>query len=164
MTNEQLEVFSYCGWYLNSMHAAYIFNTDFKREFMQSLDMYAECIKKLEGDEKCEQQFLDSIRSKLCSSINVLKNLILHTKIDDYLSKFLKFYCHICININNNLFHDSNIDLDCDFIQRTTYNFLSLTETLSLFKGVSNSLSGWKTNLPPSFRLSEHYYSLIKEE
>lgn len=164
MTKEQNETFTYCRWYLENIVSAYIFNHDLKREMLNSLDTYTECIVKATNEEKMDNEFLDFLRSRLSTSLNVLKNVFFQTKMDENLKRFLKFYVNICFNINNNLFNDERIKSDCDFLQRACDNFLSFNETMTVFMESSRTLSQWKTFLPPSFRLSEHYYSLIREE
>lgn len=164
MTKEQEDIFSYCKWYLNNLVSAYTFNHDIKKELSYSLDAFNDCINRCINEEKLEKNFLDMIRSRISTSMGVLKNVFFQTKIDDHLKKFLKYYSNICLNINNNLFNNDEIKSNCDFLHRACDNFITLNESITLFAESSRTLSQWRNYLPPSFRLSDHYYSLIREE
>jgi hypothetical protein len=157
---EKVDNIGACFFYLNSPSSVYFVAPQIKDLFKCALDDIKKCIKTLDKSENLENFEYRNIEKGL----NILLDLQIENILDENFHSFINSYVYLAYNVNKNTLNSSIIDNKCLQILRYTGNKLTLNETLILFKSVSNRLIKWKEFLPPSFRLSEHYYKIIREE
>jgi len=149
-----------CYWYLSSPFSAYFLSVNMKDNFRCSLNDMTLCIESLTKDEPIVDFKYINIEKGLNDLIDLQREIIN----DEKFSTFVKNYIYLAYSVNKNTLNNSLIDDKCLQILRYIENNLTFSETLLLFKSVSNNLNRWKEYVPPAFRLSEHYYKIIREE
>lgn len=158
--NSSEDPFKICRGYLDYPPSVYIISKRWQKKFRESLSSMENCIKKLE-DGKDIKEFNFKVIEEC---INLLTSLIYQKEEDERLKKFMASYIFIAYNVNNNTFKYAQVIRKIEYIQRYTDNCLTFSESLKILKEVGKRLSSWKKWLPPSFKLSDHYYNIFKED
>lgn len=149
----------YCAEYLNSPISVYKFGPR-KDIFFRALDMIGKCICNIEKENKPQDDFNYSV---IEDCLNYLKNGFVEFSLDFFFGKFVFDFTFLAHNVNMNTIKNETIKSKCDALNRFSLDTLKFEETIVLFTTLTDRISKWKTFVPPSFKLSEHYFNLIKE-
>ena len=158
--NHSKEPFEICKDYLDYPSSVYTISKRWQKKFRESLYSMKNCIKKLEDNEDIKDFDFKIIEE----CINLLTTLIYQKEEDEKLKKFMASYIFISYNVNNNTFKYAQVDRKIEYIQRYADSCLTFSESLKILKEVGKRLSSWKEWIPPSFKLSDHYYNIFKED
>jgi hypothetical protein len=129
--------------------------------FLRSLDVMECCVQSIERENKPQNDFS---YSPIEDGLNFLTKSCLETIIDFYFGKFIFDYAFLAHNINMNTLKNDIIKRKCKTLERYSLDSFKLEETILIFNQLVNKISDWRKFTPPSFKLSEHYFSLLKEE
>jgi hypothetical protein len=151
----------YCKEFLNSPMSAYKIGPQNKELIQGALNMISDCIACIEQTEKPHAQFSYGIIEK---GLNALIAMTTEIKNEKYFDKFVYDYSFLAHNVNMNTVKNDTVQKKCEQLERFSTKKETLTETLIMFNTITDKLSGWKTFIPPSFKLSDHYFNVIKEE
>lgn len=152
--------FIICDNFLRGSDSAYIIGPDTYREFDEALKLSFDTIHKVDND--IEMNNFSYAPIEVC--LNTLKNLTIEI---EYLGEFLKFmraFIFIAHNVNENTIKNKTITDKINYLQRYCDNALTYGENLSMLKILTKRICRNRNWTPPSFRLSEHYYNILKEE
>lgn len=152
--------FVICGNFIRDNSTAYIFSKDIKGEIDKALQIAFDTIKKLEesdGPVDVEYKHIEKV-------LNLLKSLTIERERTDRFIGFIRAFILIAHNVNENTIINEEIRNKIAYIQRYCDNALTYSETLGMFKIMTGRMKKTKGWTPPSFRLSRHYYDLLKEE
>jgi len=156
-----LPPFQYCRSYLNSPLSVYKINPQTKDTFISALNMMENCSCSLDKDNKIPDDFNYGV---IELGLNTLTQLTFEIKNEKYFDKFIYDYSFLAHNINMNTLKHDVIKTKCAYLERFSKKGLNLTDTIVMFNAITEKLSKWKTYVPPSFKLSDHYLRVIKEE
>jgi hypothetical protein len=148
-----------CDTYIKSAKGAYLLANERKEKFTSTLDLMFKTIQKLDNDEKLDEDFT---YQSIEECLNFLYRLPIELQIDDDMAAFIKAFIFIAYNINENLEKYEAVREKIAYIHRYCDNAMTYSETLKLMAASSIRLNNWRNWTPPSFRLSEHYYNLLK--
>ena len=159
MNKEQQNPFKICGDYLNQPRTVYKINKHWQEKIHKTLDLINETIIKINNEENIDDFNFKPIEESINFLTAVTAEMIVDTKLKD----FIHAYVFLCHNINENTFKYPAVARKIRYLQRFTEDSLTYSETQNLLRNISTRLSKRKFSTP-SFRLSQHYYSLLKEE
>lgn len=160
MRKEVMDELNDCLNYLNSSNASYTIMRQ-KDNFFKSLVVIKDLFEQLEKDEKIEDI---NVLKPVEDCLNFLNSNQVEFVDNERFKCFCRKYVNLVFNLNMNTFKNPIFERKCSSINRYISNSLTLSETIILLKSVTNNLERWKEYLPPSFRLSEHYLKIIREE
>ena len=152
--------FVVCDNYIKRPAGAYLFSQKWRDQFNETLALMFECVNRLEKDESLGRFSYRRIEECL----NFLTSLTFEKGRDDDLIDFMKSFLYIAYNINQNTFKYPAVNNKINYLQRYCDNALTYNELVNLLSSTTKRLAKWKEWTPPSFRLSGHYYHLLKEE
>jgi hypothetical protein len=153
--------FVICDSFLISPEGAYSIGNDWKLKFRKALDTMFEAIDKLEKDEDLCEEFSYSIVEEC---LNFLIHMPKEKSETESFVEFVKAFSFLAYNLNNNLDSNEVVNEKIAYIDRYYNNALTYVEMLKLAAVVNKRVAKWREWFPPSFRLSGHYYNLIKGE
>jgi hypothetical protein len=157
MNKEQPNPFEICSTYLKRPNTVYNINKKWQDKVFKSLSLIDQTIVKINNNEN-----VDDFDFKIIEEvINLLTNLTFQIAVDERLKDFIHAYVFLAHNINENTFKYPVVSKKIQYLQRFTENCLTYSETQNLFRKVSTNFSNMKLTTP-SFRLSQHYYDLLK--
>lgn len=146
--------------YINSDLSVYVIRSEYKDKFNKSLDLIKNHVNILDNDST-----IDTYDPKVVEEcVAYLKEIVVQNEINEIFSMFLHDYLFVSYNWNNNVYRNKNLDDSIKFLYRCVDDHLTLKELVDISNNMSNRLSEFKKWLPPAFKLSEHYYSLFKED
>lgn len=151
--------FEICRDYLRSPKSAYLINVKWRDKFFEALSTMDKCICDIQN-EKGYENFLYTIVEEC---LNFLKSIMVEKNIDESYRKFLHTFLYIAHNVNTNTDNHTVIEQKISLLQRFCDRTLTLSETTSLMKVLTDRIYHWKDWSPPSFRLSQHYFKTFKE-
>lgn len=151
--------FDICQSYLDRPKSVYKISKNWKCKIEESLRLIDQTIIKLKKDENIDDFKFTIIEEVL----NLLTSLTVEVKTDDELKDFMHAYVFLAHNINENTFKYPGVTKKLQYLQRFTEERLTYSEVQNLLRKVSSRFSNIKGETP-SFRLSAHYYNLLKEE
>ena len=158
MNKEQPNPFEICNKYLKRPKSVYQINKKWQEKISESLNLINQTITKINKEEN-----IDDFNFKIIEeTINLLTTLTGQIIIDEKLKDFIHAYAFLAHNINENTFKYPGVSKKIKYLQRFTENCLTYSETQNLLRKVSTRFSNVKLTTP-SFRLSQHYYDLLKE-
>jgi hypothetical protein len=157
----KLNPMPYCMEYLDSPLSVYKITGSNKQTIRCALEMMDKCIESIDKEKKPHLQFQYSVIEQ---ALNFLLNLILEQKNEKYFDRFIRDFSFLAYNVNTNTIKNEIITNKCVSLERYSKKLITLTETLMIFGNLTNKLSNWKNYTPPSFKLSDHYFNIIKEE
>jgi hypothetical protein len=152
--------FSICGQFLKAKETVYIMGEKIRKDLDFSLQLAFDTVKTLESDLKLK----DFDYSPIENGLNILKSLTFHQEYSQELITFIKAYIYIAYNVNENTLKHNIIKEKIAYLQRYCDNALTYSEYLEMMKIVTDKLMRYKEWSPPPFRLSAHYYNILKEE
>jgi len=99
------------------------------------------------------------------SSSRLMSSLMIEREVKKTIEiNFLRNFVYMLYNWNQNYEVDPEIEKNCVFVQNYLDDSMSLSEVLQTLKTMTARLElGTKADLP-SFKLSDHYYKIIKRE
>jgi len=152
--------FAICDLFINNPESAYVVGKKWKEQLNNTVKTMFECVEKIDKGESLGAFSYQPIEECLnfLNSITVEK---LNTK---DLTEFIKAYIFLAHNVNQNTEKYDGVTRKIAYLQRYCDGALTFSETISLLKITSQRLYRWREWTPPSFRLSTHYYNLLKEE
>jgi len=151
--------FVVCDEFVNDSKNAYIINKTWKDKFLESLKKMDECVRKVNNNETVDN-FDYSIIEKC---LNYLTSLSVEKPESPELSYFINNYIHLAHNINENTLKNETIRKKISYIKRYADRCLTYAEALGLMRKCSLRLTRFKDLKLPPYRLSQHYYTIIKE-
>jgi hypothetical protein len=154
------DLFKECRTFVNSYDSVYIINGTWKNNFNTSLKEMNEAISKLENSRTGKK--FSFTKTEEC--INFLKALSVERKLTPKFSEFIKTFIFLVYNLNENLDKNETIRKKIQYLQRYCDNAMTLSENITLMRCLNKRVNEMKKWSPPSFRLSSHYYGLIKED
>lgn len=160
MNTERQDPFTICGDFLNHKDVCYFIGMKQKDIIDKSLQYAYDTIKAMENDEELEN-FSYSIIEE---SLNYMKSITVEQEYVPSLVKFMKAYCYIAHNLNENTIKNDTVRSKIAYLQRYCDNALTYTEYLNMLSILTKRLARLNDWTPPSFRLSEHYYNVLKED
>jgi len=152
--------FVICDNFIRLPQNVYIFGKSWREKFTETLRSMFNCINALEKDEDIG----DFSYTPVEECINYLTAMTIEAKFTESLSAFIRAFIHIAHNVNQNLEKYDAVTKKIEYLQRYSENCLKYGEVLNSFNKICNRISTWKEWTPPSFRLSQHYMELFKEE
>jgi hypothetical protein len=159
--NYNLPPIEYCLEYLNSKISIYNISPQYKDVLRSGLEMIKNCIESINKNDKPHEKFKYSDIEK---GLNILTQIITEIKNEKYFDKFVYDYTFLAHNVNMNTLKNNVVKNKCEYLDRYVHKSLLFNETLMMFNSITNKLAQWKTFVPPSFKLSEHYFNIIKED
>jgi len=159
MNKEQVDPFQICRKYLDRPRIVYKISKNWKEKILETLTLIDQTILKIDNNENIDDFEFRSIEEIL----NLLTNLTFNTIADDKLKEFIHAYVFLAHNINENTFKYPGVTRKIEYLQRFAKDCLTYAETQNQLRRISASFSNVKGKTP-SFRLSKHYYDLLKEE
>jgi hypothetical protein len=156
-----LQPLVYCREFLNSPKSTYKIGPQNKDILHSAINMMQDCIQCMEKTNNPHSQFSYGIIEK---GLNVLCQIITEIKNEKYFDKFVYDYSFLAHNVNMNTVKNDVVKNKCELLERFSTKKETFSETLVMFNAITQKLSGWKTFVPPSFKLSDHYLKVIKEE
>lgn len=157
---EGVDPFVICGNFIRDHSTSYILNKEHKDNVDCALQIAFETIKKLEEtDDPVEVDY-----GQIEKVINLLSTLTIQKEREEPLIKFAKAFIFIAHNVNEHTIKNDKVRSKIAYIQRYCDNALTFSESLNMLRSMSGRLSRCDDWKPPSFRLSQHYYDIIKEE
>ena len=152
--------FEICDLFIRNPENAYVVGKKWKEKLSNTVKSMSECVNKINEGESLESFSYRPIEE----CINFLTNLTVEKPATKDLIEFIKAYIFLVHNVNQNLQKYDTITRKITYLQRYCNEALTFSETISLLKTTSNRLNRWRQWTPSSFRLSRHYYDLLKEE
>lgn len=123
--------------------------------FKQNVEDMIGVFKLLEKDQNVTIK--DIFKSNIKSSLNILTKLILDEVITDKFYKFIKSYCLIISNWNDNIKGPQDISLSVRILDRyVDYHFTSI-EALRNLKELNKKIRMYEHYNIPGIKLSKHY-------
>lgn len=159
--NYNLPPLEYCREFLKSPMSVYKINGQSKDMITSALNMMQDCIASIEQTEKTHNQFSYGVIEK---GLNILSQLIVENKNEKFFDKFIYDYTFLAHNVNMNTIKNDIIKNKCEHLERFSTKKETFNETLIMFNTITEKISQWRNFVPPSFKLSEHYLNVIKEE
>lgn len=159
MNKEQLNPFQICRKYLDKPRIVYKLSKNWKEKILETLTLMDQTILKIDNNKNIDDFEFRPIEEV----INVLINLTFNTVADDKLKEFIHAYVFLAHNVNENTFKYPGVTKKIKYLQRFTKNCLTYAETQNQLRKISTRFSDVKGKTP-SFRLSKHYYDLLKED
>jgi len=159
--NYDLPPLVYCREFLNSPMSSYKIGPQNKELLIGALNMINDCVNCIEQTKTPHAQFSYGVIEK---GLNVLCQIVKEIKNEKYLDKFVYDYTFLAHNVNMNTLKNEVVKQKCEYLERFSTKKETFTDTLIMFNTITEKLSGWKTFVPPSFKLSDHYLKAIKEE
>jgi hypothetical protein len=160
MEKENVNPFVVCDNFIKSPQGTYSVGTEWKSKINDTLKKMFDCVQTLERNETPENFSYEPVERIL----NFLLCIVVEQDKKDSLIEFIRMFIFIAYNINENMEKYEAVRSKIAYLQRYCDDRLTFSETLDLNRKVTMRLNHWKGWLPPSFRLSGHYYNLIKGE
>ena len=152
--------FVVCDNFIHRAESVYLLGNGWKEKINETLKSMFDCVKALEKDEQPECFSFTPVEEV----INFLTHLVVEQKRNEDMIDFMEAFIFIAFNINENMNRYEPVNRKIAYLQRYCNNALTFSETLTVANRVVDRISTWRRWLPPSFRLSGHYYKLIKGE
>ena len=150
-----------CDMFIRSSEGAYLLSADHRPKFEEALGLMFNTIQALENNEDLKEDFSFKIIEEC---VNFLQHLPKERPDTEDLVGFIKAFLHLAYNLNENLDKSEIVREKILSLLRYYDNTMTYVETLKLMSYVSNRIGHWRDWSPPSFRLSDHYYTLLKGE
>ena len=157
---EHSNPFLICDNYIKRPESIYTLGGGWKDRVDKTLRSMFEFVTALENNEEPDEFSFGPVEEILNLFIQTMAEL---KKTEGYM-EFVKAFIFIAYNINENTDGHKVVRKKIEKIQRYCDNSMTFAETLNLSNRVASRLGNWRKWLPPSFRLSGHYYGLIKGE
>ena len=158
--SEEKNPFKRCQSIINDPEMSYIFGGPLKEKFTTALDYMYESITKLENDEKLK----DFSYTIVEECLNMLTSLTIERPLTPMLKDLMNAFIFLAHNLNENTEKYRTVSNKIRYLQRYCDNAMTFSEYLSLMRQINRRLEGRNRWTPPSFRLSGHYYNLLKED
>lgn len=142
---------------LDSHFACYYINNKWIKNIKDSLNVIKKHINKEKSITKNEAIFI-------IQCLDVIINITVESNINKVFKKFINEYILIVKKWNDLLLESSLIENKISYLRRFLNDELTYSECLLVLKDSSNKLKQLKNWQPPSFRISKHYYNVLKEE
>lgn len=155
-----MEPLEYCKRYLDFPVSTYKIGPQEKEILRCSISTMEKATKEI--NEKFISK--DFQYGNIEKGLNVLVRLSSENVNEKFFDRFLYNFSYLAHNININTLNNGAIINKCNYIERFSKKALTLNETIIMFSNITSKLSEWKKFVPPSFKLSEHYFNVIKEE
>ena len=159
--NFDLPPLEYCRAYLKSDRSCYKINPQLKEIITSGLNMIQDCVISIEKTEKPHSQFAYGVIEQ---GLTILLQLTKEIKNEKYFDKFIYDYTFLAHNVNMNTIKNDFVKNKCQILERFAKRIQTFTDTLIMFNEITEKISQWKNFVPPSFKLSQHYLDVIKEE
>jgi hypothetical protein len=157
----KLNPFKYCMEYLDLPLSIYKINGNNKNIIKCALEMIDKCVESIDKKGTPHPEFQYSVIEQ---ALNFLIHLIVEQKNEKYFDRFIRDFAFLAHNVNMNTIKNETVVNKCMSLDRFSKKTMTLKETIILFGGVTRKLTNWKNYTPPSFKLSDHYLRVIKEE
>jgi hypothetical protein len=150
--------FEVCFSFLDNQENYYFFSQKTKTFFKRCLGKMKEEIEKM---QKEEQTTFDS--KSVLRGLTAISDLIIFNLKEEKFVDFCKAFATIAFNWNRNGLKLEKIEelaIKIDYIGSC---FFKISDVISYIRDISNKLFELEKIEPPSFRLSKHYFDLLKE-
>lgn len=97
-------------------------------------------------------------------SANFLKRIYIETPVDKNIIEFVKAYCILVTNWNNNVLKDNDLNRDFGFLHRVYDGFFVAEELFMFCKVLLEKINLMKDFASPSVELSKLYLSMLDEK
>lgn len=151
--------FVICDNFLHAKENTYIISQGWTKRFLETLKLMDSWIKALMDDEDVSSFEYSTIEQCL----NFLTNLAVEKGESSHLSEFINNYINIAHNINENTIKNNTIKGKISYLKRYADRTLTMAETMSLMRKCSLRMARFDEIELPPYRLSAHYYTIIKE-
>lgn len=157
---EEDNPFKRCQNFIDDPETSYLLARNWKDKFNNALKYMFDCITTLENDQEIKDFSYTIVEECLnfFNSISVERSLT--PRLKDFISTFI-FLAH---NLNENTNKYKAVNKKIQYLQRYCDNAMTFSEYAALLRKVNQRVDGRKKWTPPSFRLSGHYYNLLKED
>jgi len=118
---------------------------------------------RLMGEDKVivvNSKFIKNVKE----TVGFMKAVVLEVPLTRSMGSFLRSYCTLASNWNNNVTRDATIDTDLQFLIRFTKQHFTTLELLDLTKNLLNKLKNLSRFALPSIELSDHYAKSMDEK
>jgi hypothetical protein len=156
----EVNPFQACHEYINHANSVYMFSKNWKDKFNDTLRLMFDTVQTLEKNEELK----DFSYTPIEECLNFLRSMTVEKMTDDNAKQFIKHFIYLAYNLNENLEKYQAVKDKIAYLQRYCDDSLTFSESISLMRTVTKRVERWREWLPPSFRLSGHYYNLIKED
>jgi len=151
--------FIICDNFLHDKTNIYIIGQSLTEEFLATLKSMDSCIRSLMNDERVD----NFDYSKIEKCLNYLTSITVEKVESPELREFIDNYIHLAHNVNENTIKNDTIRKKISYLKRYADRSLTMSETMSLMRKCSLRMTRFKDFELPSYRLSAHYYTTIKE-
>lgn len=152
--------FVFCDNFINEKQHVYFINKVWGEKILKSLKHMDCCISALTNNEEVTE--FDYAPIEEC--LNFLTSLTVEKEESPKLAEFISNYIHLAHNVNENTIKHKTITKKISYLKRYADRCLTMSEAMSLMRKCSLRMARFKEFELPPYRLSEHYYKLIKEE
>jgi hypothetical protein len=135
-------------------------NKEIKDEVACCMDIMLKDINLIEEDKPFEST--DS--SKINNMLQFIVSSTIEKELTDLYKDFIKNFSFLSFNWNENTHVSEDIKDKCQHLSRFVDDSLFVDEFLSYANIISDRLHQASAYEPPSFKLSEHYLNIIREE
>lgn len=152
--------FEKCQIFIDNPETSYLLSNNWKEKFTNAVRYMFDSITALEKDEELETFSYTIIEECL----NFLNALTIERELTPKLKDFILTFIFLAHNLNENTNKYEGVNKKIRYLQRYCDNAMTFAEYTSLMRRVNQRVNGRETWTPPSFRLSGHYYNLLKED
>jgi len=153
-------IFDEIHGYMIKPKSIYCLHKNLKELVEKSLKIMFSDISNSEKDfelEKSDYKIIeDSIISLIASTV--------HSEITADFKIFIKNYAFLVFNWNENIYKNESLKSNCQHLTRFSDDALLVSEFINYCNEISSKLNNASNLDIPSFKLSEHYFNIIKEE
>ena len=152
--------FQFCDNFIKDPTSVYFLTKEWKERFSNTLSLMFKTINKMEKDETVEDFSFTPIEECL----NYFLSLTVEKIMNEREKKFIRAFIFLAFNINENLDKYAGVKNKISQLQRYCDDRMTFSEYVMLMRRINDRVARWRDWTPPSFRLSKHYYNLLKED
>ena len=108
-----------------------------------------------------EDKEVNDMTKEITDCLNRLLAVVITTPISERNGTFLKDFCSLTFNLNNNLKKDETINTLSISIIRFVDNHFTIVESIEVLKALTKTFKDLKSWLPPSFEISKHFSTIM---
>lgn len=130
-----------------------------REEFIDTFEKVKKIITVMENDGIPQNYHEKEIKQ----SLSYLKNICMENPIGDRTSSFIRAWCELMSNVNNNTLKNEQIQGDAMFITRIIDQHLTVVEAIDIMKQLNKKMRDLKQWNPPAFEVAKHYLNYLED-
>ena len=153
------EIFKKLDDIINHQEMLLFIGGNIKKDFEKAIDIIK---KHIEDDGK---DILESDIAIVKDTTTLLIALLAEREVKKNIEKwFVQRYAELVFNWNENYIKDDQINSHLNYALNYTNNCMTLHQMMSMLRRVTSRLESFSKSDVPTFKLSDHYFNIIKEE